>query len=474
VGRQANAKPCFWSGGRQSFKPLLRDQRRRRDASDSRSSGNVTGDGARAYTCDAENRIVSVGGLSSESYSYDAKNHQVKKVVGGVVTHYIWEGDQVIAEYERGGGDTSATGTRYYHQDRLSTRIITGNAGAVVGTTDQLPFGEEIGVSGAGEKHKFTSYERDGALDYAVNRHYDPQQGRFNQVDPLGIGASSLADPQSLNLYAYSANDPVNYADPSGAAFTPASVSEGDRGDFEFGRGGGGIGFYIDGVPVSSRLALNFINHGLAEPYGAGVYGNGSLIVMDLFGRGTDGYEFIGQQAFFDPSMLASSVGDLDSGGEPSEPAAPDRDPRKSTECYEAARKEFLERENQYLEAERKFWSLNYYKPTGADILPVAGALTAQGTRLVIQGIGKKAIFGALGISLAETGVGYIAYKFFSGLYALDKLQAPILRGHLKSRKNRKLRRKIGNSIMKTPELVTTPLWNCPHTRCRVKRIGLI
>src|SRR5262249_5117181 len=133
--------------------------------------GNVTGDGARAYTYDAENRIVSVSGLSSESYSYGAGSRRGKKEAGGVVTHYIWAGDKVIAEYERGGGATPATGTRYYHQDRLSTRVITDIAGAVVGTTDHLPFGEEIGVSGAGEKHKFTTYERDGTgLDYAVNR----------------------------------------------------------------------------------------------------------------------------------------------------------------------------------------------------------------------------------------------------------------------------------------------------------------
>ena len=63
---------------------------------------------------------MSVSGPSSESYGYDAGNRRVKKVAGGVVTHYIREGNQVIAEYERGGGDTQAAGTRYYHQDRLS------------------------------------------------------------------------------------------------------------------------------------------------------------------------------------------------------------------------------------------------------------------------------------------------------------------------------------------------------------------
>jgi RHS repeat-associated protein len=215
------------------------------------AGGNVTGDGAGTYAYDAENRIVSVSGPVSESYGYDAGNRRVKKEAGGVVTHYIWEGGQVIAEYERGGSATPATGTRYYHQDRLSTRIIADSAGAVVGTTDQLPFGEEAGVSGEEEKHKFTTYERDNTgLHYAVNRHYDPQRGRFNQVDPLGLGASSLTDPQSLNLYNYVRNDPVNAVDPTGLIFCFAKVVGETEGPGsvpiysiiceDFGGGGGG------------------------------------------------------------------------------------------------------------------------------------------------------------------------------------------------------------------------------------------
>lgn len=183
------------------------------------ASGNVTREGARTYTYDAANRLVSVSEPGGESYGYDAANRRVKKVVGGVVTHYVWEGDhQVIAEYERGGGSSQATGTRYYHQDRLSTRVITDGAGAVVGTTDHLPFGEERGGSGEREKRKFTTYERDDGtgLDYAMNRFYSSQQGRFAQVDPIRMGAASLSDPQSLNLYSYVQNDPVNFSDPTG------------------------------------------------------------------------------------------------------------------------------------------------------------------------------------------------------------------------------------------------------------------
>ncbi|HEX8278888.1 MAG TPA: RHS repeat-associated core domain-containing protein, partial [Segetibacter sp.] len=70
-------------------------------------------------------------------------------------------------------------------------------------------------------RNRFTSYDRSErtGLDYAVNRTYDSKQGRFTQVDPIGIGASSLSSPQTLNLYSYCGNDPINYTDPSGLFF---------------------------------------------------------------------------------------------------------------------------------------------------------------------------------------------------------------------------------------------------------------
>lgn len=39
---------------------------------------------------------------------------------------------------------------------------------------------------------------------------------RFTQVDPLSMAAASLASPQSLNMYTYVQNDPVNRVDPTG------------------------------------------------------------------------------------------------------------------------------------------------------------------------------------------------------------------------------------------------------------------
>src|SRR6266545_1729777 len=70
-------------------------------------------------------------------------------------------------------------------------------------------------------KKRFTSYDRSDVtgLHYAVNRSYSSEQGRFTQVDPIEMDAASLSNPQTLNLYAYCGNDPINHVDPAGTSF---------------------------------------------------------------------------------------------------------------------------------------------------------------------------------------------------------------------------------------------------------------
>jgi RHS repeat-associated protein len=112
--------------------------------------------------------------------------------------------------------------TEYHHPDRLGTRLVTNQPGGTSYEQVHLPFGNGLDAESTGATgRRFTSYERSArtGLDYAQNRTYDPKQGRFTQVDPIGFGASTLSDPQSLNLYAYCGNDPINYVDPSGLGF---------------------------------------------------------------------------------------------------------------------------------------------------------------------------------------------------------------------------------------------------------------
>ena len=94
-----------------------------------------------------------------------------------------------------------------------------------------LPFGTPLNAESTGASNRrFTSYDRSvtTGLDYAVNRHYDSQQGRFTQVDPAGMKATTLLIPQTLNLYAYCTNDPVNRTGQAigGQAFDSAILSQ--------------------------------------------------------------------------------------------------------------------------------------------------------------------------------------------------------------------------------------------------------
>jgi RHS repeat-associated protein len=205
------------------------------------------------FQYDAANRLVRVKDDNQTviaSYTYGADNQRLvtEEFTQGTSTrtYYVAEGLSVIAEYSETGGATNPSWSKgyvylgnrllstltpnlsspgfelveYHHPDRLGTRIITNPSTGSSSEQVTLPFGTALTAesSGAPSKRRFTSYDRSGTtgLDYAINRHYDAQQGRFTQVDPIGLGDSDLISPQTLNLYSYCTNDPINQIDPDG------------------------------------------------------------------------------------------------------------------------------------------------------------------------------------------------------------------------------------------------------------------
>ena len=197
------------------------------------------------FQYDAANRLVKVKADDNvtvlANYTYGPSNKRLLGEEGGVRTYYVGESGSTITEFTETGGSTTPLwsksyvylgarllstvtpgGTQYHHPDRLGTRLVT--TPATGGSFEQatLPFGTSLSTETTGTTNRrFTSYDRSlsSGLDYAVNRHYDPQQGRFTQVDPAGMKATHLEAPQTLNLYAYCANDPVNRTDPNGLGF---------------------------------------------------------------------------------------------------------------------------------------------------------------------------------------------------------------------------------------------------------------
>jgi RHS repeat-associated protein len=230
------------------------------------SAGNVTNDGVHTYQYDAENRLVSVDSGSTGQYAYDASNRRYKKMTSGATTHYIWQGSQVIAEYDGSTGASTADyvysgsrmiakaaglTTQYFLSDRLSVRLMLNTSGTVIGRQAHLPFGEDFAESGTQEKHHFTSYERDGesGTDYAVNRQYSQSVARFNRPD-LYHQSYNFKNPQTLNRYEYVENDPINLHDPLGLFCAGGTIYNPDTHDCEPADSGAvpeeGFGFDVD------------------------------------------------------------------------------------------------------------------------------------------------------------------------------------------------------------------------------------
>ncbi|MFI6051587.1 polymorphic toxin-type HINT domain-containing protein [Streptomyces violascens] len=132
-------------------------------------------------------------------------------------------------------GAAKPTATRYYAlggatavrtDDNQVTFQVTdhhGTADTSISAADgaltqrrTTPFGQERGTSPAnwaGTKGFVGgTKDTDTGLTHLGAREYDPNTGRFISVDPLLVST----DPQSLNGYAYSDNNPLTISDPTG------------------------------------------------------------------------------------------------------------------------------------------------------------------------------------------------------------------------------------------------------------------
>jgi RHS repeat-associated protein len=233
------------------------------------------------YTYDGENRLVDyVSALPT--YVYDGNGLRVKKCLPNCTsptssTIYIFSGSRVIAEYDNGAAVGSpsreyihsrsgllakidSSGTKYYHQDHLSNRLITDSNGNALAQLGHYPFGESW-YNTANDKLVFTTYERDSesSNDYALARYNINRYGRFNSPDSLG---GSLANPQSSNRYTYSLNGPTNLIDPSGHFVSFSSGGGGTGGLFGSDGSGGGFDCVSDGIDVPCWLASMEIESG--------------------------------------------------------------------------------------------------------------------------------------------------------------------------------------------------------------------
>ena len=207
------------------------------------ANGNLASGGGVSYTHNGNSRMVSAVGPGSATASFgrDARNRDVKRTINGTTTYLIYDGWNLVAEYDAAGVLT----TQYIHGPQVdeiltkvtpashtfpladalgSTIVVTDANGAVLervfysdafGTaTFQDASSTPLAGTSTGTRFLFTGREWLAPLalyDYR-NRTYSAELGRFVQADPIGFDAGDV------NLYRYVSNGPVNLVDPTGEA----------------------------------------------------------------------------------------------------------------------------------------------------------------------------------------------------------------------------------------------------------------
>ena len=119
------------------------------------------------------------------------------------------------------GAYRSGTYYNYLKDIQDSTTNIIKEDGTLSAAYEYTDFGETTAITGNGFDNQicYTGgvYDKETGLYYLNARYYDPEIGRFISQDSY---RGELNDPGQWHLYAYCANNPINYVDPSGHKYS--------------------------------------------------------------------------------------------------------------------------------------------------------------------------------------------------------------------------------------------------------------
>ena len=149
-------------------------------------------------------------------------------------SYIFFNGQRISRRDIDSNGNTIAL--HYYFSDHLGSHgvVENGNGTAVEQDIDYYPYGGvEYDYSAGGgvpQHYKFTGKERDSesGLDMFGARYYGSSLGRFMTPDwssaATTVPYADFDNPQSLNLYSYTRNNPTTLRDPNGHCTKNGSV----------------------------------------------------------------------------------------------------------------------------------------------------------------------------------------------------------------------------------------------------------
>jgi RHS repeat-associated protein len=201
------------------------------------ANGNLTSGNGNTFGWDFDNRLTTatVGGTSA-TWTYDGDGVRTRATVAGATTNYLVDRigevptvvDDGSATYLHADGliskATSASAT-YALTDALgSIRGLSNASGTLDGSASWEAFGVPRSSSGTSTMFGFTGEPADATgLVYLRARTLFPTTGRMLSADTIRPNAPGST---GYNLYAYAADNPTTYVDPTG------HLAEGTAQDF--------------------------------------------------------------------------------------------------------------------------------------------------------------------------------------------------------------------------------------------------
>ena len=162
------------------------------------------------------------------TYKYLSNGYRCYKKVSGVETDFVWDGDEIGAEYDENGNVTNVLfrgnnlvrdgkGNNYVYDSHGSVTSILNNNGSKSKEYEYDAFGnieKETNASTYNPWQYCGEYtDQESGFIYLRNRYYDSEAGRFINEDPARSGG---------NWYSYCSGNPIMFWDKMGL------MSEGD------------------------------------------------------------------------------------------------------------------------------------------------------------------------------------------------------------------------------------------------------